>query len=425
MPQAPIIPRQHGYTPNLFNAEYRSANIEWCLVYHCLRCDAEWRTINFSTSTPAPNIREYLTLERITCPRGCSISQRIIHRAEWAENGEQIDGFIMSQRHLEYLNGGSVVQFDNNRPHCARCGYFHGLGGNQSPLSEYVTRGGESVTACLECLPQMRREEYIMGHAYQPPTYTFLKGKKESNNLPLTYYGTELEINTSNDPGMHAADFEKWLKSNRYDNYFYFKRDGSISQGYEIVTHPMTKEARNGLINWKAVCEYLRNSGASSHESGECGLHIHASTSNIGPREQAKLKYFVYANRHNIHRFAKRENYRYCNIEELGIRSNKVWGGTNIMRLLTHVPATDKGRYVAVNAKTGKNTVEFRFIRGTIDYPRLLASFQLVDALIGFVKVSSIVAQDTPYSWGSFKSWMRADNNYGHLERYLEKEAIK
>lgn len=303
--------------------------------------------------------------------------------------------------------------------HCVRCD----IDEFETEIVEYtVPETREVILVCRDCRAIMRQEEVIHVHSWIPSQYRLVHSDNESADHRTIYYGTELEINTDTpDIVRHAKDFKAWLKANGIANLFFFKRDGSISQGYEIVTHPLTAKARNENINWRDICQYLKANGASSYESGECGLHIHASVGPLTRAEIGKLKYFFFANRLKLHAFSGRQNYRYCQIERFGIRDAK-W--VRPIRALNSYP--DSGdRYVAVNTHTGKPTIEFRIFRGTLDHTRLIASFQIVDALIHYVKSHSILSSDTPYSWATFRRWARETNRYNHLTNYLEKEDIK
>ena len=278
---------------------------------------------------------------------------------------------------------------------------------------------------CEPCAAVLRSEMIIRGHNWSPDNWLFkhVRGLEPGpTRMRVLYYGTELEINTPGNPVKHSTEFKKWLEKQGMDKYFYFKRDGSLSCGYEIVTHPMTDRARHKLINWREICAYLQDTGATSEQSGECGLHIHASRDAITNRDIAKLKYFFMANRIKIHKFSRRLNYRYCRIEpcEIKERIDSGWTGRNVLTVFPD----DGDRYTAVNTHTGKGTVEFRVMRGTLDHKRLLAYFQFVDSLIMYVKASSVLAQEGPGSWAEYIRWIRQTSRYGHLDRYLIGERI-
>lgn len=412
-----------SYWP-IFSSEIMLSDRQYIIRFMCRACSL-YKDIFFRTGNTLQVIRKTINSYRPIMCENCQCTGHEVFQASeamWERNGELV--VELRRGVLDWIMTG--LRENSLGPFCNRCGVSKATlsDSKQKPLVVYKYRGGEEHLLCEECIVHVRRDEYIKSHGFNPQRFKFTHGDKERSMLKAPiYYGTELEINTEGEPGYHAMRFEKWLKSHSMDRYFYFKRDGSISQGYEIVTHPMTAKARHELIDWKAICQYLRDTKASSEESGECGLHIHASRDLLSNRDIAKMKYFFYSNRHSIHKLSRRVNYRYCQIEEFSVRDKRLLSGWKKSNFLNTIP--DSGnRYSAVNLHTGKSTVEFRVMRGTLDHKRLIASFQMVDALIHFAKLHSLLSQDTAYSWVTFKKWLRDANQYNHLESYLTKEGI-
>ena len=342
-----------------------------------------------------------------------------------AECGQRCSGRGDNNPHrvIRIFNSeGSTIY--NNRTACARCGHY-GM-----PRTAYQREDRDVQMYCAECYDHVRQSEVIYNHSWIPSRFHLLRGSDEKpyRMNPLNpvdrglYYGTELEINVKGNVYEHALKFKDWLRDEGVARYFYFKKDGSINNGYEIVTHPMTMKARNEYINWYKLCKFLKETGASSEESGECGLHIHASRQALTHRDIGNLKYFFWTNRHQLAKLSRRENFRYCQMERHSVkdRGNR-WGKKE--RYLREFPETGD-RYTAVNTVTGKHTVEFRLMRGTIDHERLISYFQLTDAVIHFAKSHSVLSQDTPYTWGTFRKWIKSLNSYEHLRKYLEKEEV-
>ena len=372
------------------------SNSTICIVrLHCTRCEFEFE-----------HQYTYENLLTGNCMRDCPACQHddvfnILSVIETANRMDITNHFVsVTAQPAIFCNRCSVNSVENNSVR------IRSIEGNLSTL-------------CRDCYEIIRDSELIHVHSWIPSRFKLTLGRNERRHQDTLFYGTELEINVQGNISKHAKEFHKWLKVAGLADLFYFKRDGSVGNGYEIVTHPMTVKARNELVNWREVLGYLKNTGASSEESGQCGLHIHASRNGITPREIGKLKYFFFANRMAIHKLSRRRNYNYCKIENYRVSSP--WGDST--KYLTSYP--DQGdRYVCVNVHTGKPTVEFRVMRGTLDYERMTAYFQFTDAVIHFVKSHSIVSQDKPYTWMTFIQWLGDCNNYNHLEHYLKKECI-
>ena len=77
------------------------------------------------------------------------------------------------------------------------------------------------------------------------------------------YFGVELEVDESGKDNDNAAT----LKSiaNTHEENIYIKSDGSLEDGFEIVSHPMTLEYHTEEMNWKALLWEAVSMGYRSH----------------------------------------------------------------------------------------------------------------------------------------------------------------
>ena len=94
------------------------------------------------------------------------------------------------------------------------------------------------------------------------------------------YFGVELEID-SGGKDEHSARILSNL-ANRYNNNIYIKTDGSLSDGLELVTHPMTLEYHLKEMPWNSLLERALDLGYYSHNTDTCGLHIHVNRNSFG-----------------------------------------------------------------------------------------------------------------------------------------------
>lgn len=225
------------------------------------------------------------------------------------------------------------------------------------------------------------------------------------------YQGVELEIELpeSVDPDRHAGDFKRWLMSKGIAKYLYFKNDGSLDNGYEIVSHPFTSQARHKLLNWAMVLEYLRTHRAKATSS--CGMHVHVSRKGLTDCDIKKLKMFFWTNRAMCKAVAGRDENSYCTYENYGLeeyKDNRV------------VDCDTRYRAVNVNIWHGKkDTVEFRLFKGTLDAERFIGCLQFTEAVCEFMRHARASQLDKTSSWGLFKSWAKRSGKYATLLRFL------
>jgi hypothetical protein len=150
------------------------------------------------------------------------------------------------------------------------------------------------------------------------------------------------------------------------ESLFCLEHDGSLVDGFEIVTHPCTLQYHNREFPWTEICEFVTKAGYLSHTTNTCGLHIHASKLGLGStpliRERVISKLMLLYWRHwpAIKRFSRRDR-----------KQIQAWANLNYQlapdttRINTYELEVAKlrGHYSAINTRP-KATIEFRVFRG-------------------------------------------------------------
>lgn len=164
------------------------------------------------------------------------------------------------------------------------------------------------------------------------------------------------------------------------EEYLYIKHDGSLDDGMELVTHPMTLGFHKSQMPWAAVLQKAINMDYISHQASTCGLHVHVNRDSLGCNETeqdtviARILYFVekhweellkFSRRtpRQLERWASRYGYKECPKE-----------------ILDHAKKGSLGRYTAVNV-SNDHTIEFRLFRGTLKLNTVIATLQMVDRI--------------------------------------------
>lgn len=198
-------------------------------------------------------------------------------------------------------------------------------------------------------------EETIHSYSYKPrPEFFGDKGK--------VYYGIELEVESQNRPSEDAS------KLSDHSKFVYCKSDGSLSNGFEIVSHPATLEYHR-MNHWKEILTSLQSSRCKSHDTTTCGLHIHMSRTAIPEeRDLKKFVLFWYTQQKVIRAIARRGFNTYCMDKNMG---------TSIMP--SNSILSSETRYEQINLQ-GDHTIEVRRFKGTLNYVSFMACLELVDA---------------------------------------------
>ena len=301
-----------------------------------------------------------------------------------AETAKQFDGKILCEHCLEEyttlcdccldriwradIEGNHIYTlcrycYENNYVFCTACGTLihnddvHYTDDNDEPY-------------CQECYDK-KSCECIRNYHYKPSPIFYGEG-------PL-FMGVELEIDHGGESDYNA---EKIIfLANQDEERIYCKHDGSLDDGFEVVSHPMTMDYHRNEMNWNEILAKAVEMGYTSHNAGSCRLHVHCSRRFFGDdydeQELAigRVVYFVEKHWSELVKFSRRTTgslnrwaAKYATISE------------TILETYQKAKNRDLGRYVAVNL-TNFSTVEFRMFRGTLRYETFMATIQLVDEI--------------------------------------------
>lgn len=239
----------------------------------------------------------------------------------------------------------------------------------------YEDEWDEDMECCTNCIRVSRRSDNARVRSYhgdEPPMKYFGKYGEVFKGL-----GIELEI----DRDYNGSASEKQTCLNDLDEligtHAYFKYDGSLRDGIEIVTFPHTLEAFYELP-WEKVLKACKDNGFSSHDIGTCGLHVHISREIFGDDEEMQSD--------NIAKLMQFYNIFWADILKISRRTDSQvaqWASKypTIRKSTLKKWATKKDRYgrryMAVNV-TNDHTVEIRINRGTLNLSTFLATIDFV-----------------------------------------------
>lgn len=250
---------------------------------------------------------------------------------------------------------------DRYYTHCDRCGVLI--------RNEDVYHRDDDYL-CRDCYDDVCTEGPIHEYDYTPDLVFHGKG--------LRKFGVELEIDEG---GKTRSKANLLLEVANRDNInLYIKSDGSLDDGLELVTHPMTLDYHLHEMPWAAVLDEAKKLDYRSRSTSTCGLHVHISRLAFGctyeTQEEciARLVFFVEKFWAELLRFSRRTQGQINH-----------WAARYGMKLnpkdqIYHAKNSCAGRYTAVNL-TNADTVEIRMFRGTLKLNTLIATLQLVDHL--------------------------------------------
>ena len=246
---------------------------------------------------------------------------------------------------------------------------------------------------CSECYhDEVDRNRSIHDYGYKPEPIMYGDSKR--------YFGVELEIDGAGKDCDNADELLKIANSDGNSENIYIKGDGSLDDGMEIVTHPMSLEYHKNDMKWKEVMQRAISLGYRSHQTSTCGLHIHVNRNSLGEDRDtqdeviSRILYFVEHHWNEMLKFSRRSEY---SMNRWAARYGFEKTGREI---LDKAKKGNNGRYAAVNLMNWA-TIEFRLFRGTLKYNTLIAALELVNAIcdVALVHTDDAIAN---MSWSEF-----------------------
>ena len=224
---------------------------------------------------------------------------------------------------------------------------------------------------CYDCYNRHRDNRVIQNYYYKPEPVFFGEGPR--------YFGVELEIDGGGESNSNAELILD--RANHGTEIIYAKHDGSLDDGFELVTHPLSFEYHMNEFPWPSVLDEARQLGYLSHRANTCGLHVHVSRKAFGEtRGQqepciARILYFVEKNWEELLKFSRRTPRQ---LERWAARYGLKENPSDILDQAKK--GYHAGRYTCVNLENSA-TIEFRMFRGTLKLNTLLATLQMVNRI--------------------------------------------
>lgn len=213
-------------------------------------------------------------------------------------------------------------------------------------------------------------DEEIEDYSYKLETVFYGDGKR--------YFGVELEVDCGGKDGENALKLKN--TANFSHEYIYIKSDGSLDDGFEIVSHPMTLNYHMNEMDWESVFHEAIKMGYRSHQTSTCGLHIHVNRDAFGDNQTEqeevieKILFLIEKHWNEVFCFSRRSSY---NINRWAARYGYEKTGQEILK---KAKDSSHGRYSAVNL-CNYSTIEFRIFRGTLKYNTFIATLQFIDTV--------------------------------------------
>ena len=217
---------------------------------------------------------------------------------------------------------------------------------------------------CQHCLGVDLELVQIRGYNDRAPDFLKFKEGKYSKALfkePL-YLGVELELESDNT----SLDDDLVFAAKTLGKHCIFKRDGSIRNGFEIVSTAATLDVHKD--EWRAFFDGV-STQTKLHEHETVGMHVHVSRRPLSVLTVGKMTEFM----------NNPDNKNY--LEKVAGRWSNRFAGQD-KRSVTYAFRNQGGgeRYNALNLRN-RETVEFRIFASTRSYDEFIMRLEFCEAV--------------------------------------------
>lgn len=309
----------------------------------------------------------------------------------YVRNNNRFNDALWSEARDNYL----CLQCYDNEIECGNCGV------------DYLETEGHT---CEDEYEEDTRSKYIHSYGFKPSPIFF--------GDTLYHLGLELEVEARHGDYNWGAEYIY----NQVHNRAYLKYDGSLRNGFEIVSHPHSLEEFQKEFPWHMLQE-LKTAGFRSWNTSTCGIHVHVSRRAFKrgswiqeEAHQIKFMKLIYDNERQVQRLAGRSS-DYAKFNDKGKVVQKVKSGYQ-----------SAGRYSAINTEND-STIEVRVFRGTLRKERVLSALEFVHAAVEYTRNLKMVATEKPLSWIKFIGYVSENskqypNLFLVINELFDKESI-
>lgn len=282
---------------------------------------------------------------------------------------------------------------------------------------------------CNDCYLMLNKSTYgqVLGyHRFDDWHFKYAKDEKPHNLVT----GIELEVEHVNYCNESTNDIV-WNLNKMLGFNTICSRDGSINDGFEIVSQPFSLAfIRENEKTIKEALKYLIDHGYRGDQVSTCGLHLHINREAFGEtsKEQNKnidkLILFFETYKQELFRFSRRSanklqrwakflsDYKHVNVDSDTDSAKRL----KSLEYIGKTKSSVEERYCAVNLMND-DTVEIRIFKSSLNYKTLFATIELIHTLVRRI-VNSESLED--FSWNNVVN----DGDCRYLKEYCDLRGI-
>lgn len=157
---------------------------------------------------------------------------------------------------------------------------------------------------------------------------------------------------------------------------FYAKSDSSLSNGVELVSHPMTlRYVKSKKDEWEKWRKAIISNGFRCWDQKRAGIHIHTPLKNWSKTQLYRMMWLLY----NTEDFC----WFWCNRDESARNYCKMDCQYTPAKVAKSTRTESRNQVFTFSSK---GTIEFRFFRSTSKITTLFSYFELIDAIYEYTR---------------------------------------
>ncbi len=311
-------------------------------------------------------------------------------------------------------NGDEICRscYDNAYASCSRC--------NDIQETDNMRWNRDDGMICQGCYEETQEDDNdcIRNYRYKPePNFKRDMKTERLHRYDKLYYGIELEVESNGE-----SDFQDTTEAiNNILPDVYFKRDNSLNDGFELVTHPMTYPYIIDTKNsWKKMLKIFKKDGFLSFDKGTCGIHIHMSKYAFTTFHLFKFlkMFYLPENQEQLYIIAQRSKKSTKGCCQWGHSGTETRNISN-RKYMAKYKAWD-GRYTAVNLENS-DTIEIRIFRGTLDEASFFKNIEFCEAMFKFTRDTKL----KDVTWNKFGEYViKNKSHYRNLHAFMERKNL-
>lgn len=270
----------------------------------------------------------------------------------------------------EYVTDNTVYVQDRGESWCDSCA---GWATFCDECDAYYADG------CEDCTDT----RYIHDWSYKPDAIFH-----STTNSERLFFGVELEMEAYS--GSDLSNASEYAFRLEKSDLAYLKNDGSLNQGMELVTHPMSYTFYSEYAEelWDTIENLRTQYRMRSGDTSTCGIHIHISRTGFsGGAHMHRFLNLVYSNERLFSKLAGRHSDRWAKFNDVQRWDDNGNYHKSFKSKLENGSRSD--RYSAVNTQN-HHTLEMRIFKGSMLKDTIMAHLGLAHASVEYTRGLSV-----------------------------------